>query len=133
MKELFQKYRELISYVFFGGMTTVVNYIIYFLCTRGCRIDPLGSNVLAWIGAVIFAYVVNKLYVFQSKSWERDLLIREIWQFVSARLASLGLEELMLFVFVHVLGVNDLIVKVGAAVVVVIANYFFSKLIIFKK
>lgn len=133
MKELFQKYREIISYVFFGIATTAVNYAVYCLLSRGLGIDAMVTNVLAWVAAVAFAYIVNKLYVFESKSWESSLVIREVWQFCSARLASLGLEELCLLVFCKMMGIDDLIVKIGAAVLVILVNYILSKLIIFRK
>ena len=106
------------------------------------------SNVLAWIFAVAFAYVTNKLFVFESKSWEGKVLAKEIPSFVAARLFSLGVEELGLIIFVnflhfdskvfHIPLINfdlsgEMTAKIILAVVVVILNYFFSKLVIFKK
>lgn len=128
-----EKLIELLSYGFFGAATTAVNYIVYWLLSRKLGLDTLVTNVLAWVAAVAFAYVVNKLFVFRSRSWERSVVVREVWQFCSARLLSLGLEEMCLVIFSRLLGINDLVVKVFAAVLVIILNYAVSKLVIFKK
>jgi len=138
---------EAILYLFFGGLTTLVNLLIFviFELILGKNLYLL-SNLLAWSGAVAFAYVVNKLFVFQSKSTETSTLFREITEFLAARIFSFGFEELGLFLLVKLspLGkfsfiifkftvTGQLISKVILAVAVVIMNYFFSKYIIFKK
>lgn len=133
MRKLFERYRELISYGFWGAATTVVNYIVYFLCTRALAIDPVASNIAAWCAAVVFAYVVNKLFVFESRSWRRSVVFREVWQFVSARLLSGALETLGVFVFVTLLHFHDAVVKIALSVLVVLANYVLSKWIVFRK
>lgn len=133
MRGLFLRYRELISYIFWGGMTTAVNYAAYFLCTDLLHIHYLISNVIAWTAAVAFAFLVNKLLVFQSKSWARATVFRELWQFVSARLLSGVLETGILWIFVDLLHFSDGLVKIAASVLVVILNYALSKWIIFKK
>ena len=133
MRKLFERYRELISYGFWGAATTVVNYIVYFLCTRALAIDPVPSNIAAWCAAVVFAYVVNKLFVFESRSWRRSVVFREVWQFVSARLLSGALETLGVFVFVTLLHFHDAVVKIALSVLVVLANYVLSKWIVFRK
>lgn len=133
MKKLLTKYWELIAYGFWGAATTVVNYAVYFLCTRLFHIDPLVSNALAWAVAVAFAYVVNKLFVFASRSWRRAIVFRELWQFVSARILSGALETLILFIFVNLLKYDDGIVKIIANILVIIINYFLSKFLIFRK
>lgn len=133
LRGLLSKYKELISYVFWGAATTVVNYAVYFSCTRLLRIDPVGSNVIAWVVSVAFAFVVNKWLVFAARSLERAAVLRELWRFVSARVLSGGLETLLLFVFVSVLRCPDAAVKIAVSVLVVIMNYVLSKWIIFKK
>lgn len=133
MKEFFQKHRELIAYAFCGAATTAVNYAVYFPCTRLLLLDPLVSNVIAWVIAVAFAYLVNKLLVFESRSWSRSLVFREVWQFVSARIFSGVLETGILFVFVTLLHFHDGVVKVAAGVLVILINYFLSKFLIFRK
>ena len=133
MKELFTKYKELISYVFWGAATTAANYCVYFLCTQLLQIQYLVSNVLSWVAAVAFAFVVNKLFVFASKSWKAGIVLPELWKFVSARILSGVMETGILFLFVSVLSLPDGPVKVAAGVLVILLNYVISKWLIFKK
>jgi len=133
IRALLCKYRELISYVFWGGMTTVVNYVIYFLLTKELYVYYLTSNVIAWAVSVLFAYFVNKVFVFRSRDWNWQVALRELWQMVAARVFSLGLEMAILWMFVDMLHFSDSIIKIAAGVIVVIVNYVLSKCIIFKK
>ncbi len=146
IKELLKKYEELILYVVFGGLTTVVNFVAFWLLNKllGEEIY-LVNNVIAWFVSVIFAYVTNKLWVFESKSWAPKILIKEVPEFFAARLFSLFVEEGGLWLFVDKMGFDEfsfsifgfdftgkLIAKIALAVIVVILNYF-SKFIIFAK
>lgn len=147
IKELILKYKELIIYVIFGGLTTVVNLAVFTLCGMALGDEKyLISNVIAWFAAVVFAYVTNKLWVFESKSWNIKVLLKEVPSFFAARVLSFVIEEVGLFVFVDLLSFNELsirilsfeiggelIAKAVLAVVVVVLNYIFSKLVIFKK
>lgn len=133
IRELLEKYRELISYTFWGVMTTLVNYVVYFICTKGIKIDYLIANVIAWFVAVVFAFWVNKVYVFRSFGKDIKTMVREFGTFVSARILSGVLETGMLALFVETLHFNDSVIKIVASVLVVIINYILSKLIIFKK
>ena len=133
MKKLIEKYHEQISYLFWGGMTTLVSYATYFVFSRLFDLDPLISNVLSWICAVAFAYVTNKIFVFRSASWEPGVVANEVWKFVSARIFSFFLEMAIMFVFVTVLHFNDMIIKILANIIVIILNYVLSKFVIFKK
>ena len=130
---LLRKHRELVSYVFWGVMTTVVNYVTYTLLTEAVYIYYLTSTVIAWAISVLFAYFVNKLFVFQSRDWAWRVALRELWQMVAARLFSLGLEMAIMWFFVDTLHCNHLVVKLAANVVVVIVNYVLSKFIIFNQ
>lgn len=132
LRELFKKYREQVSYLFFGGMTTLVNWITYAILT-GISDDFNKSlaNTIAWFAAVLFAFFTNKFLVFKHKSSEHFL--REFLTFFGARALS-GLVEIGGFaLFVEVIGFNDWIVKIAIAIFVVIANYVLSKFLIFKK
>lgn len=133
IRALLRKHRELISYVFWGIMTTAVNYVTYLLLTKGFHVYYLTSNVIAWTVSVLFAYFVNKLFVFQSRDWAWRVALRELWQMVASRLFSLGLEMGILWLFVDKLHYNDAVVKLCANVVVVVVNYVLSKFIIFRK
>lgn len=147
MEDFFKKHRELIIYIIVGGLTTVVNYIIHF----GLRF--LGANYyialsIAWLGAVLFAYVANRIFVFESKT-KGKAQIKEFALFIFARVFSYGLELLISFIFIDlahadnfvwqpdfidaVIPMGELIVKTVAQVVIVLSNYIFSKLVIFKK
>ena len=147
IKELYEKHRELIVYFVFGVLTTAVNLITFYTLETlfGTEDSYLYNNVIAWVVAVAFAYVTNKLVVFESKSWVPSVVLKEAAEFVGARLFSLGVEEAGLWLFVEllsfgavsikILGFNltgGFIAKVILAVIVVILNYFFSKFIIFK-
>lgn len=133
IKELLEKYREVISYIFWGAMTTLVNYVVYFVCTKALGIDYLISNVVAWFLSVLFAFWVNKVYVFRSYGKDVKTMAREFGTFVSARVLSGVLETGMLALFVETLHFNSDVVKIAASILVVIINYVLSKLIIFKK
>ena len=124
--------RETVLYVVFGVLTTAVNYAVYYLC-RHLGVDYKIANVIAWIFAVIFAFVTNKLFVFESKSRKPALVLRELVLFAGARVFSLLIEEGFLLFTVEVLHGNDRIMKLIAAVFVVIINYFFSKFLVFRK
>lgn len=147
IRALLRRHREIVSYVFWGVMTTAVNYVTYLLLTGGLHVYYLTSNVIAWAVSVLFAYFVNKLFVFESKDWAWRVALRELWQMTASRLFTLVLEMGILWFFVDLLRCGqltvplpggallhgDAVVKLGANVVVVIVNYVLSKFIIFKK
>ena len=133
IRALLRKHRELISYVFWGVMTTLVNYVTYFLLKEGLHIGLVPRNVIAWAVSVLFAYFTNKLFVFRSTDWAWRVALRELWQMAASRLFTLGLETAILWLFVEKLRCSDVIVKLAANVVVVVANYVLSKFIVFRK
>lgn len=133
LKQLWKRHKELILYVFFGGCTTLINIISYFACRELMHLPVVPADVLAWLVSVIFAYVTNKLFVFESKSWRLILVLKEGAAFLAARVFSLGVDVAMLYVTVTVLGWWELPMKVLANVVVIVINYIFSKWIIFRK
>ena len=133
VRALLQKHREAISYVFWGVMTTLVNYAAYFLLRSILHVPLVSTNTAAWAVSVLFAYFVNKLFVFESKSWAWRVAVRELWQMTASRLFSLGLETGILWRFVEELRCSEVIVKLCANVLVVVVNYVLSKFIIFRK
>ncbi len=147
ISKLFKKYKELITYVIFGVLTTLVNFVSFKLFNVILGEEHyLISNVIAWFISVIFAYVTNKLFVFESRSWKMKIVGKEIVSFFAARVFSFAIEEFGLWVLVDLLGFDSysinifgigiggkMIAKIVLAVIVVILNYFFSKLVIFKK
>lgn len=124
--------RETTAYLIAGILTTVVNFVSYEGFYR-LGISNLKANAIAWFIAVIFAYVVNKRNVFQSKSRSLMEEITKISKFFGARLVSLGIEQLGIYVFIYQLGIYRWLVKAGLAIFVILINYVFSKLYIFNK
>ena len=139
IKELYLKYKEVINYLFFGVLTTVVNLIVKYallftILDAANALELQISVIISWIVACLFAYITNRIWVFESKSKE---IIKEILKFFTARLSTLGLEMLIMFIFVTALGLNSdmwvIVWTIVAQVLVVVGNYILSKLIVFKK
>lgn len=130
---LMKKHKSLIAYGIFGVLTTVVNIVTYNLCYNSANLSNTLSNVIAWILAVVFAYLTNKVWVFGSESWEWDVLKREVSAFVSCRLATGVLDVVIMFICVDLLSMHALMMKVISNVLVIVLNYIFSKIVIFKK
>ena len=133
IKELFAKYKEQILYVFFGGLTTLINWGAYALCYNVLGISNVPSVIIAWILGVAFAFVTNKIWVFESRSFDTKTVMRELWTFVAARLATGLLDLGIMYLAVDVLGGNGNVWKLISNVIVIILNYVFSKLIVFRK
>lgn len=150
--------KELVSYVFFGVMTTIVNLLTFYIVKQvfisvgwdgifnaiipenskiielfSSGSEYLDANFIAWVAGVVFAFITNKLWVFESKSWKPAVAGKEFTGFVGARIFSFVVETLMMFVMVSLLAWNDFVAKIVVGIVVIIINYVFSKLLIFKK
>ena len=132
IESILKKYRSQLIYLVFGVLTTVVNYIVYFPLDRLLNTAWL-SNSIAWVFAVLFAYVTNKPFVFESHDWSMKTVAPEFVKFVGTRIASLGVENLILLVTVDLLHWNRIGWKLFASVLVVILNYIGSKLLVFRK
>ena len=135
--DLYKKYEEVISYLIFGGLTTVVSFITYFLFSRlfftgGTQLDIQISNVLSWVCAVTFAYITNRIFVFKSKNKGQEQL-KELISFIGARVFSLVVDIACMFLLTELIHMNDLIAKLIVQVIVIVMNYVLSKLFIFKK
>ena len=133
MRSFFHKYRSAFVYIIFGGLTTLVNYIVYFLLFNISSLSAALSNILAWIVAVLFAYLTDKPFVFESHDWSREVVIPEFLKFVGLRFVSGLGETALLFVLVDLLKYNGNIWKLVVSIFVVILNYVFSKFIVFNK
>jgi putative flippase GtrA len=125
-------YRRVTAYLVFGVLTTLVNVAVYAAFAKLFGVAYLWANVIAWAASVIFAYVTNKLWVFGSRSAEPRVLAYEMATFVGARLASLALDTALMYLLVSVVRAPDLWSKVFVNVVVVVVNYAFSKLVVFR-
>ncbi|MDO5156173.1 MAG: GtrA family protein [Eubacteriales bacterium] len=153
LKKIYKGNREILSYLFWGGMTTVVSWVSYGLFEKLLKAESekvvffgtnmsiaiFLANVLSWICAILFAFVSNKVFVFQSKLWKKDVVVSEFGKFVSARVVTGFLEIIGVPILVSsgmdqsMFGVEGFSAKIIVSVAVVVLNYLFSKLFIFKK
>ncbi len=133
MKKLIEKYWDIISYLFFGVLTTAINYVVYLPCYNLLGLSAAVSNAIAWVVAVAFAYLTNKPFVFKSHDWSMKTVVPELTKFVACRVGSGVLETGLLLVCVDLLGWDGNVMKLVTSVLVVILNYIGSKLLVFKK
>ena len=129
---LIGKYYDILSYLFFGVLTTAVNYIVYLPCYNIWGLSASVSNVIAWVVAVAFAYLTNKPFVFRSHDWSAKTVVPELTKFVGCRLGSGALETAVIFVTVDLLSWNGNVMKLITSVIVIIVNYLASKLLAFR-
>jgi putative flippase GtrA len=134
IKELYLKYKEIINYLIVGVLTTVVSLTVYYglvltILNPKNPIQLQAANITSWICAVAFAYWANRKFVFESKSKE---IVKEASAFVTARVGTLVMDMVFMFVTVSLFGMNDKVAKLLDQVMVTIANYVFSKLFVFK-
>jgi len=129
--ELYQRYREVITYVFFGGLTTLVNIVTFFILDTGLAWPYLIANAVAIVLSILFAYVTNKLFVFQSETQNTRETVSEFVRFIGFRLVS-GLADMAtMWVLVDLLIIDTSIAKLATQFIVVVLNYVFSKFFIF--
>ena len=121
--------KELVLYVFFGTLTFFVNFISYFLFESVFGINYLISNVIAWFLSVLFAYVTNRIWVFESKS---PYILKECGLFFGGRIFSGAVDTALMYLFIDVLMIGGVMSKIVVQVIVIVLNYVFSKLIVFK-
>lgn len=133
LKALFIKYYDLITYLVFGVLTTVVNYLIYLPCYNLLHLSATVSNLIAWVVAVAFAFLTNKPFVFRSHDWSFKTVVPELTRFVGCRIASGAVETGILFITVDMLQWDGNIWKLVTSILVVILNYVGSKLLVFRK
>ena len=147
IKDIYNKNKEIILYIIFGALTTLVDTVVFWVFDIILSGELyLVSTFIAWVLAALFAYFVNKLFVFECKSWDVRIVAREALEFFGARIFSLGISELGMYLLVDTLDfgsisfevlfvtvTGSLIAKVIMSVIVIVLNYFFSKFIIFKK
>lgn len=133
--DLIKKYEEIIRYLIIGVLTTFVSLIVYYICTLTFlnpdnALQLQSANIISWIISVVFAYITNRTFVFKSKSKD---IVKEVCSFTGSRVVTLLLDMAIMFIFVTTLKFNDKVFKLVSQVFVIIANYIFSKLFVFKK
>lgn len=131
--ELYRRYSEVALYLFFGGLTFLISVISYAICLKLLGMDVLVANIISWIIAVLFAFFTNRRWVFKGKSDGAKDTAAQLASFIGDRLFTLAMEELILWVFVTRLGMNDIAIKIVAQIVVIVLNYFISKFMVFRK
>ncbi|MGI6175638.1 MAG: GtrA family protein [Christensenellales bacterium] len=139
VRRLYERHKQIINYLIFGAATTLVNWIVYGVLVRWLQVDLTLSNVVAWAASVIFAFVTNKIWVFESKRWKWSVVAKESISFLGSRLAS-GVVEIGLFPVLvgagldqKLFGIDGFAAKLIVSVIVIILNYVFSKFIVFRK
>lgn len=131
LKQLWDKYRNVINYLFFGVLTTVVNVVVYSCCYDVAKFSNLLSTLIAWVVAVLVAFVTNKLFVFESKSWIVTVVVKEVVDFTICRVGTGVIEMGMMWLFVDMLAFSGTMMKIITNVIVIILNYVASKFWIF--
>jgi len=133
LRDLIVRYYDVLAYLFFGGLTTVVNYLVYLPFHYWWNFSGSVSNMIAWVFAVAFAFLTNKPFVFKSHDWSAKTLWPELTKFVGCRLGSGVLETAIIWLTVDMLCWNGMLMKLITSVLVIIINYFGSKFLIFTK
>ena len=135
IKNLYIKYKEIINYLIFGILTTIVSLVTYYILVLTI-LNPNNpiqlqiANIISWITCVTFAYITNRKYVFNSTN---NNILKEIIKFYSSRLTTLFLEIIIMYIFVTKLNFNDKIIKIIAQITIILLNYIISKILVFKK
>ena len=129
---IYNQFKEQILYIVFGVLTTAINIIAFFVCSRLMNLGLIPSNIIAWILSVLFAFVTNKIYVFNSKNYNFSVVLRELIDFIISRGATGILDLGLMYLFVSVIGIEDMISKIVINIIVIILNYILSKLYVFK-
>ena len=133
MRAFVEKHYDVLSYLFFGGLTTVVNYMVYFPCYNWLGTSATVATVLSWVVAVAFAFITNKPFVFKSYDWSYKVVGPELTKFVGCRIGSGLLETGIIFVTVDLLMWNGNVMKIVTGFLTVVLNYIASKWLIFIK
>ena len=133
LADWYRKHQEGMRYLVFGALSTVINILVFAICSKALKASTTVSNVIAWIAAVLFAYITNKLWVFDSKTENKKQLFKEIISFFGARVFTLILETVFLNICIDKLHFNEILMKIISNILVIIINFVFSKILIFKK
>ena len=133
IKEMYEKYKEIILYGVFGVLTTLVSIVTFYLFVDKLEINYIVGNVLSWVFAVAFAYITNKIWVFENNNFTKNYILKEVMSFVGSRIATLVIETVLMFLLVDLISIEKMISKIFVSIIVVILNYVFSKLFVFKK
>ncbi len=132
-KPFYQKRNDIVLYIFFGGLTTIVSFVTFWLFEYIFNLHELIANSISWVAAVAFAFFTNRIWVFNSPTYSTVKFLKQLILFYVGRVFSFLVEMLIIWVFITKLGNNALIIKLIATIIVLVLNYIISKLIVFKK
>lgn len=133
MKSLILKYKSVLTYILFGICTTIVNLIVYYICVRIITLSTFYSTAIAWALAVAFAFITNKIWVFESKLWMRKIVLKELLAFFLCRIVTGVLDVVIMVITVDVFLLNDVMMKTSSNILVILLNYVASKTMIFRE
>ena len=128
----YKKHREILLYLFFGGLTFIISVTTYVFFDVTCELNELLANIFSWIIAVLFAYITNRNYVFKVLETDIKMVLRQMWDFFGARILTLILEEFIIYIFITCMNYNTIMIKVIAQIIVILTNYILSKWYVFK-
>lgn len=133
LKSLFVRYKQIISYLFFGVLSTLFSFLIWWICNDFFDMHYQIANIVSWIFAVLFAFFTNKLYVFESKDKSLKTIVSEIIKFYFFRLVTLLVDIAAMYIMVELMQMSEILAKIISTFIVILGNYLFSKFFIFKK
>lgn len=133
IKTIYKKYKRIIHYLFFGVCTTLVNVIVYYVLSHCFGVSIIPGTISAWFAAVLFAYLTNRKWVFDSSAQKTGEIIREVFSFFSCRLFTGLVDIACMWIFVDWIGFDDVIIKLADNLIVIILNYIASKVFVFRK
>ena len=131
-RPLYVKHKEALLYIFFGGLSFLVSILTYIIFEQYLKMTPLVANIFSWILAVAFAYITNRTWVFENIASGAAGIAAEGLSFFGGRIATLILEEGILFIGITILSLNSILVKIIGQIVVIVSNYFISKIFVFR-
>lgn len=131
-KPFYKRHKEVLLYLFFGGVAVLLNLGLFFLFDQVLKINELIANVICWIICVLFQFVTNRTWVFEAKEEKTNTLLGQMLSFFGGRLFTLGVEEAILAIFITWLMLNSIVVKIIAQIVIIVLNYIISKFVVFR-
>lgn len=129
---LLKRHKEILLYIIFGGCTVLINIATYYLFYNVLSLSNVCSNIIAWVVAVLFAFITNKIWVFNSKSFDKKIIVKEIASFTTCRLTTGIIDLIIMYLSVDVFLQNEIIWKIISNIIVIILNYVASKILVFK-
>lgn len=129
----YKKYKDILLYIFFGGLTTIVSFVTFWVCCDFFEIHELVSNTISWVASVTFAFFTNRIWVFSAPTKTWGEFFKQAAEFYGGRIFTYVFEQVCILIFVTILSFNELLIKLLANIGVLILNYLISKFLVFRK